>query len=230
MTDLVDDAALSAELDALAARLMTLKSGRAVMVAPVGAGSGASTIAAALCEAAARIDPGVWLFDLDFARNVQASRSALNGAAYSGELAGERFWRAEPRGVSRLALRKREDSPVLVSVFQREAGRLKRVTFQRSPGYWDEARKSCRLAVIDAPHGSPAINAIAPDMDGVILVADARRDRRSEAERAARNIETAGGAVMGVVINRSAVREPSLEPSASASTAAAAKNAARGAG
>lgn len=230
MTDLPDAAALSADLGEFAARLMTSSEGRAVMVAPVGSGSGASTIAAALCDAAARIDPGVWLFDLDFARNIQASRCALNGAAYSGELDGERFWRAEPQGVSRLALRKREDSPILVSVFQREAGRLRRVTFQRSPDYWRQARRACRLAVIDAPHGSPAINAIAPDMDGVILVADARRDRRSEAERAARNIETAGGAVMGVVINRSAVREPSLEPSAPASTAAAAKDAARGAG
>lgn len=202
MTDFAQD------LDPLVRRLAAAAledetRGQAVMVVPVNAGSGASTIASALAEdASGAMKASAWLFDLDFSANTQAGRAALNGAAYNGDLHERAFWRAEPRGVSRLALRKRQDSPVLVSVFQREPGRLRRVIFQRAPDYWAQVRAACRLAVIDAPYGSPAINTIAPDLDGVILVADARRDRRSEAERAARNIETAGGTVLGVVVNR----------------------------
>jgi hypothetical protein len=183
--------------------------GQAIMLCPVSAASGATTIAAALAEAAGKIiadeasgvEP-IWLFDLDFSSNVQAARTRLNGAVYSGDLCRERFWRAEPEGVSRLALRKRTGHDVLVSVFQREPGRVRRVVFQRAPGYWDRVRAACRLAVVDAPHGSPALNSIAPDMDGVILVADARRDTEADSERAARRIVTAGGRVLGVVINR----------------------------
>ncbi len=184
--------------------------GQAIMLCPVNAESGATSIAAALAEAAgglfaeggASVSEPVWLFDLDFSANVQAARTRLNGAVYSGDLCRERFWRAEPEGVSRLALRKRTGHDVLVSVFQREPGRVRRVVFQRAPGYWDRVRAACRLAVVDTPHGSPAMNSIAPDMDGVILVADARRDSEADTERAARRIVTAGGRVLGVVMNR----------------------------
>jgi hypothetical protein len=200
----------SDELTELARSLIRADgAGQAIMLCPVSAESGATTVAAALAEAAGGIlakggagaEP-VWLFDLDFSANVQAARTRLNGAVYSGDLCRERFWRAEPEGVSRLALRKRTDHDVLVSVFQREPGRVRRVVFQRAPGYWDRVRAACRLAVVDTPHGSPAMNSIAPDMDGVILVADARKDFEAESERAARRIVTAGGRVLGVVVNR----------------------------
>lgn len=193
------------ELDALAGRLAGRDGrGRAVMVAPVTAGAGASTVSLALADAAARRSgrPS-WLFDLDFAANPQAQRARLNGQAFAGELSGLRFWRAEPEGAGRLALRKLEGAAVYVTRFERDPGQVRRLTFHACAEYWRQARRACGLAVVDAPSNSAAITSLAADLDGVVLVADAARSRRSQAEAWADRIEEAGGRVLGVVVNRS---------------------------
>ncbi|MFP4520452.1 MAG: hypothetical protein ACLFQ5_13470 [Oceanicaulis sp.] len=191
-------------LDGLARKLIS-RSGdaRAVLLAPVSDGAGASTVAAGIGRRAALASgrPS-WLFDLDFQHNTQASRARLNGQAYAGELAGLKFWREEPDGAGRLAIRRCADAPVFISQFQRQPGAVRRLTFHGADAYWRQARRASGLVVVDAPYASAALTALAPDMDGVILVADARNSRRSLAEKLADRVEEAGGRVLGVVVTR----------------------------
>ena len=178
---------------------------RAVLIVPVAPGAGASTIAAGLVRVAARAG-SVWLYDLDFGGNRHALRFPLNGRAYDGALGGETFWRAEPDGSSRLAMRRCAGAPVAVSRFEREPGSVRRVTFHRASDYWARARRKARLVLADAPGDLVAARALAADMDGVILVADARRHGRDDAARTAARLEQAGGRVLGLVVNRTAGR------------------------
>ena len=193
------------ELESLARRLAgRTQRGRAVMFVPVSPGAGASAISARLAALSARLSgrPS-WLFDLDFAGNPQATNARLNGQAFAGELSGLKFWRAEPDDAGRLALRKLEHSPVYVSEFERAPGAVRRLTFHPCAEYWRQLRRACGLAIVDAPYDSAATVALASDLDGVVLVADAARSRRSAADALADGIEDAGGRVLGVVVNRS---------------------------
>jgi hypothetical protein len=142
----------------------------------------------------------VWLYDLDFSGNRHASASKLSGEAFAGELGGLRFWRAEPGGAGRLALRRKADAPIYVSRFERPSGAVRRVVFHPAAEYWRKARGSCGLVLVDAPYGSAGVTSLAVDMDGVILVADAVRDSRAAADLMADRIEAAGGRVLGAVL------------------------------
>jgi hypothetical protein len=195
---------LELELDGLARTLVSRgMRGAAVMVAPVTPGAGASFISRALAHRCARLADGqVWLYDLDFARNPQSAGAEFSADGYDGALQGSRFWRCDPDGAGRLALRRPKDERVFISRFEREPGTVRRVEFRSAPDYWDKARRACRLAMLDAPSGSPAITAIARDLEGVVLVGDASRTRRSQAEAIASRIEASGGRVLGVVVNR----------------------------
>ncbi len=195
---------LELELDGLARTLVSRGvRGTAVMLAPVTPGAGASFIARALSNRCARLTEGsVWLYDLDFARNPQTSGAAFSKDAYEGALQGSRFWRCEPDGAGRLAMRRPEGQRIFVSRFEREPGTVRRVVFRSAPEYWTMARRVCRTAILDVPSGSPAVTAMARDLEGVILVADASKTRRSQADAMASVIEQAGGRGLGVVINR----------------------------
>lgn len=193
-----------AQLQELSRRLVARGAvARAVMVLPVEPGAGASWVSSQLARCAAH-DSGrpVWLYDLDFAANTQAGRNRLNGAAYSADFSETRFWRAEPEGAARLALRKVEGAPILVSVFERAPGAVRRVAFAPAPDYWQRVREACGLAIVDAPDFGPAAMSVAPDLDGVILVGDAARTRRSHAEALADRVEESGARVLGVIVNR----------------------------
>jgi hypothetical protein len=63
-------------------------------------------------------------------------------------------------------------------------------------------RQSIDLAVIDAPGQSRAPMNLVADMDGVILVVDARADNFDGLHARRDAIEAAGGVVAGVVVNR----------------------------
>jgi len=193
-----------AELDALARRLAPRGPvSRAVMVHGISPSAGASTIAAALAETVIGqgVDP-VWLYDLDFRDNPQAERAALNGQAYSGQLAGRQFWRTHPEQAGRLALRRVQGRPLFVSRFERAPGQIRTLSFMPDSSYWREARRRAALTLVDAPHNSPALRSVAADMDGVILVADARRDTQLAANAAAARLSELGAHVLGVVVNR----------------------------
>ena len=195
--------AFEAELDGLARRLVPRGDrARAVMLAPISPGAGASHIAQGLANASSLLTGRpVWLYDLDFSSNRHAAAVKLNGEAFAGELGGLRFWRAEPGGAGRLALRRRADAPIFVSRFERDEGAVRRVVFHPASEYWRKARQGCGLVLVDAPYQSAGISSLASDMDGVILVADAQRDGRGAAEALADRVEAAGGRVLGVVLN-----------------------------
>ncbi len=195
---------MEAELDGLARRLSPRDGrARAILLVPVSKGAGASAVAHGLAVASHRATGRpVWLYDLDFSSNRQASQMRLNGDAFAGELGGLRFWRADPDGAGRLAMRRSVSAPIYVSRFERASGSVKRVVFHPSAAYWRQARLACGLVIVDAPAGSAGVLSVAPDMDGVILVADAGRDGRAAAEETAARIEQAGGRVLGVVVNR----------------------------
>lgn len=195
-------------LDGLARRLTPRGDvARAVLLAPVSPDAGASTIAAGLARRAAMVSGRpAWLFDLDFKTNTQAGRARLNGQAYTGELGGMKFWREEPDGAGRLAMRRCADAPIFISEFQRQPGAVRRLTFHGASDYWRRARRASGLVIVDAPYGSAGLTTLAPDMDGVILVADAVSSRRSAADKLADRIEETGGRVLGVVVNRTRKR------------------------
>lgn len=195
---------LELELDGLARTLVSRGvRGAAIMLAPITPGAGASFVSRALAQRCARLADGpVWLYDLDFARNPQSAGAAFSAERYDAALQGSRFWRSEPQEAGRLAMRRPEGEHIFISRFEREPGSVQRIVFRSVPDYWDKARRACRLALLDAPGASPAITALARDLDGVVLVGDAGSTRRSQADAAASRIEAAGGRVLGVVLNR----------------------------
>ena len=68
---------------------------------------------------------------------------------------------------------------------------------------WVQAvRQSIDLAVIDAPASSRAPLAMVGDVDGVILVADARLSRTDGVLARRQSIEARGGVVAGIILNR----------------------------
>ncbi len=195
---------IEVELDGLARRLAPQgANARAVMVVPVSANAGASTITAGLARASVQrgVKP-VWLYDLDFRNNPQSDAFRLNGKAYSGALSGRRFWRTTPDNAGRVALRRVEDQPIYVSRFEREPGQVRSLTFLDTPDYWMQARRSAGLTLVDASYNSAAIPLVAPNMDGVILVANARTDGRERCEAEAARLREQGAQVWGVVVNR----------------------------
>ena len=114
----------------------------------------------------------VWLYDLDFKNNPQSDAFRLNGQAYSGGFVGAALladgfqtmpgvWRCGGSRISRSMSAGSNARP----------DRFASLTFLDNPDYWDRARHSAGLTVVDASYQSAAIALIAPNMDGVILVA-----------------------------------------------------------
>ncbi|PWE17889.1 hypothetical protein DDZ18_04755 [Marinicauda salina] len=192
------------QLGGLAAGLVAADGpARAVMVVPASPGAGASTVARSLARlVCAEVGRPVWLFDLDFRRNPQSRVGRFRDQRFEAALGDARFWTAEPEGCGRLVFRRMEDLPVFVSRFERRPGAVKRVSMRSAPVYWDRVRKSCALALVDAPFGAAGVKSVAPDMDGVIVVADARDHPDLRAEAHAARLDRCGAPVLGVVINR----------------------------
>lgn len=195
---------LLAQLSGLAQKMVPHgPHGKAYMIVPVSSGAGASTITAHLARLSAQSSQRpVWLFDLDFVRNGQADRAPLNGQMLAGDFNGSAFWRCYPEESGRLAMRRIEGLPVFVSQFQQGSTPVRSVSIRRNRHYWQEVRGASALSLVDIPYGSHALKALCPDMDGVILVADARQSTRSQAEKLADRVELLGGKVLGVVVNR----------------------------
>jgi Mrp family chromosome partitioning ATPase len=179
--------------------------GRAIMVMGACKGVGASTVARELARLAAlRSQRGVWLYDLDFASNAQAEASRVRGPVFDAGFGRTPFWSLQTvGGRARVVARQSVVSNMYVTELQRESDAVQKIGLRSSPDYWSAVRQSIDLAVIDAPGNATAPLSLVQDLDGVILVADAR-DARSDglaARRAA--IEQRGGLVAGLIYNRS---------------------------
>lgn len=200
---------LSFEMQALVDQLEPIArpggKGRVLMFLGASKHAGTSTIAREFARAAAeRSRRGVWLFDLDFARNSHARALAGPEAqVFDASFGRNAFWRAEPLGAQARLVAKACADNLYVTEFQRARSGVERLEFGTAREYWNAVRGSIDLAVIDAPAASRATLPVAADADGVILVADegSWNERSIAARRDA--IERRGGVVAGIVCNRS---------------------------
>jgi Mrp family chromosome partitioning ATPase len=182
--------------------------GRILMFLGASKGAGTSTIAREFARAAARRSRrGVWLFDMDFARNRQAQALCRpDSKPFDASFGRPPFWHAAPDASRARLVAKPASDHLYVTEFQRARGAIERLEFGRSPEYWKAVRGSIDLAVIDAPGAGRAILPLVADTDGVILVADDQR-WSEQAIAARRNaIEARGGVVAGIVCNRVTAR------------------------
>lgn len=194
---------LSAELNQLIDQLEPIARpggrGRALMVMGVSRGAGASSVARELARLAAlRSQRGVWLFDLDFTANAQAEAARVSGPAYDASFGRELPWQLN---AGQVVLRQSSVRNLYVTGHHRPKGTPLRASLRSAPDYWTAMRESIDLAVIDAPGQSRAPVDMAGDMDGVILVADARHPNPAGIEARCEAIEARGGLVSGVIVN-----------------------------
>lgn len=199
---------LSMDMEALVTRLEPIArtggQGRILMFLGASRGAGASSVARAFARAAARRSRrGVWLFDLDFARNGQVHALATpDASSFDASFGRDPFWQAEPVSARARLVARPAGEHLYVTEFQRARSSIERLQFQKSRSYWDAVRGSIDMAVLDAPGAGRAVLPLAGDADGVILVADEGRwDERSIAARR-HAIEQQGGRVVGIVCNR----------------------------
>jgi Flp pilus assembly CpaE family ATPase len=200
---------LSFEMQALVDQLEPIarpgNKGRVLMFLGAGKGVGTSTVAREFARVAAgRSRRGVWLFDLDFARNRHAaSLAGPDAQTFDASFGRSPFWRISPEGARARLVAKAAGPHLYVTQFQRARTGIERLEFGQSREYWNAVRGSIDLAVVDAPASSRAILPVAADADGVILVADEANwnERAIAARREA--IEQRGGVVAGIVCNRS---------------------------
>lgn len=179
--------------------------GRALMVMGSRRGAGTSTVAREIARLAAlRSERGVWLFDLDFGGNAQAKSVRAQGQAFDASFGRSPFWTVRSgEGRARIVARRSVVPNLYVTELQAEPGAVKGIALGAREEYWTALRQSIDLAVIDAPGNSKAPLSMVADLDGVILVADARdpNPQGLAARRAA--IEERGGVVAGLILNRS---------------------------
>jgi hypothetical protein len=197
--------------------------GAVLAFAGVTSGAGVSTCARAFSRLVApNSRRGVWLFDLDFYANEQYATFSSPQASrtYGGiglpmdpTLGMEPFWRVSPLLVREdgrrassswyLTVHQIGEHRLFVSRFRAESMKPgQHVHVTRSTDYWQRVRDAIDLAVIDAParDRSRSILAIAPDMDGVILVAEHGTDA-NQLQSLQHEIEAAGGTCLGVIYN-----------------------------
>lgn len=175
--------------------------GRVLMVMGTSRGAGASTVARELSRlSAVRSTRGVWLFDLDFKANAQAEACRVRADVFDLSLGRETPWVLD--GNARLVGRPSSIDKLVVSKVERRDGTRLQAALRGAPDYWSAVRQSIDLAVVDAPGQSRAPMNLVADMDGVILVVDARADNFDGLHARREAIEAAGGVVAGVIVNR----------------------------
>ena len=193
--------------------------GRAILFATARSGQGCSRIARAFAEAAAKgARRGVWLVDLDFYGNGQFAHydepwSGMNpGAAGDARFGATPFWRVAPaqdggapQGAGdRLTAHRLGQSRLFASRFHADDLPAEaRVQVGPQPAYWAAARAALDLIVVDAPsfERSRAGLAVAGDMDGVVLVADAQEAGAYDLGLTRDAIEARGGLCLGLVLS-----------------------------
>lgn len=178
--------------------------GRAVMVMGAGPGAGASTVARELARLAAqRSQRGVWLYDLEFAGNAQAKTARVRGPAFDAGFGRTPFWSLQSNGApARIVARQSVIANLFVTELQAKPGAVQSAGLRAAPDYWDAVRHAIDLAIVDAPGNSRAPMSLVADMDGVIIVADARQSQLDGLAARRTAIEDRGGVVAGVILNR----------------------------
>lgn len=179
--------------------------GRALMVMGSRREAGTSTVAREIARLAAlRSQRGVWLFDLDFGGNEQAEAVRVQGQPFDASFGRDPFWTVRSgQGRARVVARRSVVPNLYVTQLQAEPGAVQGIALGARPDYWAAVRQSIDLAIIDAPGNSKAPLSLVSDLDGVILVADARDPNPAGLAARREAIEERGGVVAGLILNRS---------------------------
>lgn len=195
--------------------------GRTVMFMSARAGEGVSSVAAAFALLAAEQSrKAVWLVDLDLKRNHQFNTFAVGsfaealggvGPPYSASLKTQPFFYLEPdypdaaQGMGLFTAHRVGETRLMVTQF--DGARLKAgqsIRIRTQPAYWQAVRAATDWAVVDAPalELAGAGLAIASQMDRTVIVVKADETSPNDVDAVRREVESHGGRVGGVVINR----------------------------
>jgi len=172
---------------------------RVLLVTSAGPSEGKSTIAANLAAALAQAGKRVALVDADLRRPSQhrifkqSNQSGLTHALIQdkGELNGT----LRPTTVEDLRIIVSGDLP---------PNPAELLGSNRVGHVLDELQKQVDVVIVDTPPCLVVTDAVALSKraDGVLLVADAGKTRRSALEQSAKTIQQVGGNVLGVVLNK----------------------------
>lgn len=195
--------------------------GRTVMFIAARSGEGTSSVATAFSLLAAeQARKPVWLIDLDLKRNHLFNSFAVGpfaeafggvGPPYSAALKTQPFFSVEPepqeaaQGLGLFTAHRVGETRLMVTQF--DASRLtsgQGIRIKTQPNYWQAVRAATDWAVVDAPalELASAGLAITSQMDKTVIVVNADDTSPNDVETVRREIESHGGRVAGVVLNR----------------------------
>jgi Mrp family chromosome partitioning ATPase len=205
--------------------------GRVIQIAAANSGEGVSTVAREYARlAAVRARRPVWLVDADLAQQGQLEAVAAEpdrfgrmGKAALATPDGSIFYAVTPQVIDRAG--KPVHPARLITARPCLGGRLWVTRFaaehlrsgQRAEAvgdarYWDALRKHADTVVIDSPAADRNDMAItlAPFVDATVLVVAAESTAAADPLILRDEIETAGGKIAGVVVNRSTYNPPAF--------------------
>lgn len=202
-----------------ATRVTPRSGGRVLLFISANEGEGASSVAVSFAlMAATRSARMSWLVDLDLLENplyAAFSKGVFKGVGrpehpLDASLGAEQIYTVygsdkSPAASKMLTAHQISGLRLLVTRFRTE--RLKagqRLRMQAAPAWWDTLRRSADWAIVDAPalaRSSVGLT-FTPIVDGVILVVQADGSGADEVQNLRDAVETAGGRVIGVVMNR----------------------------
>lgn len=205
--------------------------GRVIQFACANTGEGASTVAREFARlAAVRARKPVWLVDADLAQPWQQEAVAAEperfgrlGAAAASSPNGSSFFAVTPPVMGRdrkpiaparlMTARPCLGGRLWITRFRAEVLRSgQRAEPLPDPRYWDAMRKHADTVVIDAPAADRSDLAItlAPYVDATVLIVAAESTAANEPVILRDEIESVGGRIAGVVVNRSTYTPPAF--------------------
>lgn len=205
--------------------------GRVIQFVCANTGEGASTVAREFARlAAVRARKPVWLIDADLAQPGQQEavgaeweRFGRLGAATASSPDGSSFYAVSPPVIGRdrkpvsparlMTARPCLGGRLWVTRFRAEVLRSgQRAEPINDPRYWDVMRKHADTVVIDAPAAdrSDLSITLAPFVDATVLVVAGDVSGAAEPVILRDEIESVGGRIAGVVVNRSTYRPPAF--------------------
>jgi Mrp family chromosome partitioning ATPase len=205
--------------------------GRVIQFACANSGEGASTVAREFARlAAVRARKPVWLIDADLAQpgqqeavGAEPERFGRLGAAASSSPDGASFFAVTPPVMGRdrkpiaparlMTARPCLGGRLWVTRFRAEVLRSgQRAEPLPDPRYWDAMRKHADTVLIDAPAAdrSDLCITLAPYVDATVLIVAAESTAANEPVILRDEIESVGGRIAGVVVNRSTYSPPAF--------------------
>lgn len=207
-----------ATLWSVATRLRPMQGARSLMFVAACTGEGTSSMAASFALMAAEHAPRTaWLVDLDLMNNAAhhafdkgfVGKVARPGRAYDASLGCAPIYELRPAGAvpnaKLLTAHPATGTRLLVTRFRTERLAAGQRAYLRShPNWWQALRRSTDWIVVDSPAlgRSDVALEVAREVDGVVLVVQAETTSSEEVAEAQFAIESRGGRVIGVVLNR----------------------------